>query len=142
MFKPILAPILKDRIARSMITGVSILQLSLVSAKLPAWHSPFHAVFGIPDPGCGLSRAIVALLRGDWQTSLTFHAFAPFFVIALSLIAVATLLPQQARDKLVALVETLEARTGLISLGLIGLVVYWLARLVFMREAFFTLIAG
>lgn len=142
MFKPVLAPILKDRFARSMITGVSILQLSLVSAKLPAWQSPFHAVFGIPDPGCGLSRAIVALLRGDWQTSLTFHAFAPFFVIALSLIAVATLLPQQPRDKLVALVETLEAHTGLTSLGLIGLVIYWLARLVFMREAFFTLIAG
>ena len=125
-----------------MITGASILQLSLVSAGLPAWQSPTHAVFGIPDPGCSLSRAIVALIRGDWETSLTFQAFAPLFVVALNLIAMTSILPQMTRDKLVALVDYLERRTGLTAILLIGLVIYWLARLLFMREAFLKLIAG
>jgi len=125
-----------------MITGASILQLGLVSAKLPAWQSPIHAVFGIPDPGCGLSRAIVALLRGDWRTSLTFHAFAPLFVVALSLIAITAVLPQRPRDKIVALIEDVERHTGLTALLLIGLVIYWLARLLILRGAFINLVAG
>jgi hypothetical protein len=142
LLKPILASILNNRSACALITGATILQLGLVSAGLPAWQSPTHMVFGIPDPGCGLSRAIVALLRGNWRTSLIFHAFAPLFVVALSLIGITTFLPRGPRDKLVALVEALEHRTGLTSIVLIGLMLYWLARLLFMREAFLKLIAG
>jgi hypothetical protein len=125
-----------------MITGAAILQLSLVNARLPAWQSPLHSVFGIPDPGCGLSRAIVALFRGDWRTSLTLHAFAPLFVVALSLIAITAVLPQRPRDKIVALIEDLERHTGLTALFLIGLVIYWLARLLILRGAFINLVAG
>ena len=138
--EPILVSFLKNRPICLAITAVTILQLSLVFFGLPAWQSPIHALFGVPDLGCGLSRAIVALLRGDWQTSLTFHAFAPFFVIALTLIAFAAVLPSTIRDKAVIWIETLERRTGLTSFLLIGLVVYWLARMLIMREAFFQLV--
>ena len=142
MRKPILASILRDRTTCAAITAATILQLSLVFAGLPGWHSPIHSFLGIPDPGCGLSRAIVALLRGDWQTSLTYHAFAPLFVIALTLIALASVLPHGTRDKVAAWIEALELRTGLTAFFLISLVIYWLARMLIMREAFFKLIAG
>jgi hypothetical protein len=142
LYQPILASIVNNRSVCALITGATILQLSLVSAGLPAWQSPIHAVFGFPDPGCGLSRAIVGLLRGDWRTSLAFHAFAPFLVVALSLIAIAVALPIKPRDKLVTLIEDLERRTGLSFIFLIGLIIYWLARLLFMREAFFKLVTG
>jgi hypothetical protein len=125
-----------------LITGASVVQVGLVSARLPAWQSPTHTAFGIPDPGCGLSRAIVALLRGDWRTSLTLHAFAPLFVLALCLIAITAILPQTPRNKIVTLVEYWERRTGLTTILLIGLVIYWLGRLLFMREAFLNLVAG
>ncbi len=138
--EPILASFLKNRPICLAITAVTILQLSLAFAGLPAWQSPTHALFGVPDLGCGLSRAIVALLRGDWQTSLTFHAFAPLFIIALTLIAFAAVLPSVIRDKAAAWIEVAERRTGLTALLLIGLVVYWLARVLIMREAFFQLV--
>lgn len=138
--EPILSPFLKNRPICLAITAVTILQLSLVFAGLPAWQSPIHALFGLPDLGCGLSRAIIALLRGDWQTSLTFHAFAPLFVIALTLIVLAAILPSVIRDKVAMWIETLERRTGLTAFLLIGLVVYWLARMLIMREAFFQLV--
>ena len=141
-YKSILASILKNRVACAMITGASILQLGLVSAGLPGWQSPLHSTFGIPDPGCGLSRAIVALLRGDWRTSLTFHAFAPLFVVALSLIAITTILPPRSRDKIVTFIEYWERQTGLTAISLIGLIIYWVARMLIMREAFFKLVAG
>ena len=117
------------------------MQLSLSALGLPAWRSPLHSTFGIPDFGCGLSRAILALLRGDWQTSWTFHAFAPFFVAALILVALAAILPHLVRDKIVAWVERMERRTGLTTILLTGLVLYWLARLLIMREAFILLVS-
>ena len=140
--KPLLASILKNRTACAVITGAAILQLSLVSAGLPGWQSPIHSVLGLPDPGCGLSRAIIALLRGDWRTSLTYHAFAPFFVAALTLIAIVAVLPHEPRVKITAWVEGWEYHTGLTAIFLISLVIYWLARLLIMREAFLNLITG
>jgi hypothetical protein len=73
---------------------------------------------------------------------LTFHAFAPLFVVALTLIAINTILPSWPRDKIVAWVEGIERRTGLTAILLIGLVAYWLARLLVLRESFINLIAG
>lgn len=142
LYKPIFASILKNRGICAVISGAAILQLSLVFAGLPGWQSPFHSLLGFPDPGCGLSRAIVALFRGDWQTSLTFHAFAPFFVIALILIALVAIFPVEMKNKAVIWVEVVELRTGLTAYLLIGLVLYWLARLLFMREAFFSIVAS
>jgi hypothetical protein len=116
------------------------LQLSLSALGLPAWRSPLHSTLGIPDFGCGLTRAILALLRGNWRTSLTLHAFAPFFVVALILIALAAILPATLREKIIVQIEVLERRTGLTTILLVGLVVYWLARLLILREAFILLV--
>ena len=139
---PIFASILNNRVICIAVSVAAIVQLSLVSAGLPGWSSPFHTVLGIPDLGCGLSRASVALLRGDWQRAFTYHAFAPAFVVALGMIGLAAFLPHQMRRKIAAWVEFAERRTGLTAFLLIGLVVYWLARLLFMREAFLALIAN
>lgn len=140
--RPILAQLLKNRPTCATITGATMVHLSLVMAGLPSWRSPFHSVFGIPDPGCGLSRAIVALLRADWTTAVTFHAFAPLFVIALILIALSVVLPRWLRDKAAAWVAELERRTGLTAILLVGLVVYWLARLLLIGNTFINLING
>ena len=34
---------------------------------------PIAGSLGIPCPGCGLTRASLALLRGDWHEALHFH---------------------------------------------------------------------
>ena len=35
--------------------------------------SPFRLTTGLPDPGCGMTRSIVALAHGDLAASLFFH---------------------------------------------------------------------
>lgn len=124
--RPILALLMKNRAICLAITGATILQLSLVASGLPGWRSPVLYVFGIPDPGGGLTRAILALLHGNWQTSFVFHAFAPFFIIALTLIAIASVLPYSPTDEIAGRVEGVEAHSGITAILLMGLVIYWL----------------
>ena len=38
---------------------------------------PSAALLGIPCPGCGLTRATVAMLHGDFGAALRFHPLAP-----------------------------------------------------------------
>jgi hypothetical protein len=40
----------------------------------------FRRVTGIPCPGCGLTRAMAALARGEWLLALHFHPFAPLIL--------------------------------------------------------------
>ena len=142
LYTPILASIVQNRLAGLMITGAAGLQAGLVSLGLPGWPCPFLHTVGLPCPGCGLSRAIIALVQGDWRTSLTLHAFAPLFILALVLVVWATILPQKQRIWLIGQLEIVERRTGITAILLIGLVLYWLVRLLIFPEAFINLIKG
>lgn len=42
---------------------------------------PFHAVTGLWCPGCGMTRAVHHLLRGDPVTAISFNVFVPLVVI-------------------------------------------------------------
>jgi len=61
--------------------------LAMVAALaiIPAWPTvlcalpigcPVRAVWGIPCPGCGMTRAVALLLSGDFAGSLGMHALA------------------------------------------------------------------
>ena len=47
--------------------------LAYASALLFGWYCPIKYLTGVPCPGCGLSRALAALLRLDFRTALRFH---------------------------------------------------------------------
>ena len=63
-------------------------------------------------------------------------------MLALILMAGMTLFPLRHKRWLVYQIKMLELRTGITGILLLGLVFYWLARLLFFREAFMRLIAG
>ncbi len=139
---PILSQVAQDRLAGFILAGAAGLQVGLVSAGLPSWPCPFWHVTGIPCPGCGLSRAIMALLQGDWSTSIRLHAFAPLFVLAFIVIIGAAILPAKPRNWLIDRLEWVERRTGITAILLVGLVLYWLIRLLVFPAAFINLIKG
>lgn len=70
------------------------------------------------------------------------HAFAPVFLTALLLIAGLTVLPQKPRHWLISQFEVVERQTGITAILLIGLVLYWLVRLLIFPEAFIRLVNG
>jgi hypothetical protein len=141
VFPPI-SPVLRDRKFALALIGATGLHVALVSLSLPSWECPLFRLTGIPCPGCGLSRATVLLLKGDLAGSLRFHAFAPLFLIAIFALILSVLLPKSIIQPAIARAELIERKTGLTVLILGGLILYWLARLLFLQAAFVQLIRG
>jgi len=82
------------------------------------------------------------LLQGDLRGSLHFHAFAPIFLfLSVALVGV-LLVPKTISRPIVQKAELFERKTGLTVIILSGLILYWLARLLFLNSAFVQLIRG
>jgi hypothetical protein len=139
---PPISPVLSDRKFTFALVGATGLHIALVSLSLPSWECPFFRLTGIPCPGCGLSRAMMLLLKGDLAGSLRFHAFAPIFLFAIVALILSVLLPKSIIQPAIARAELIERKTGLTVLILAGLILYWLARLLFLQSAFVQLIRG
>jgi len=137
-----ISPILGDRKFTFALVGATGLHIALVSLNLPAWECPIFRATGIPCPGCGLSRATVLLLKGDLAGSFRFHAFAPIFLFAIAALILSVLLPKSILQPAIARAELIERKTGLTVLILGGLILYWLARLLFLQADFVQLIRG
>jgi hypothetical protein len=128
-FSPIFSTLLANRTEGLVLAGAGGLQLGLTLLHLPGWVCPFKAIFGIPCPGCGLTTAIVELLKGKVLESLHTHAFAPIFLFAFLLILAAVLLPGVIRERFAAGVARFESRTGVTAWVLSVLMLYWVGRL-------------
>jgi hypothetical protein len=142
IFAPILSTILRDRKLAIAICGVACLQLLLAFFGLPGWQCPLFRALGLPCPGCGMTRATLFLAHGELKQAIVMHAFAPFFLIALTIITVCAASPRSYVMSVANRAESLERYTGFTGLLLIGLIVYWLARLLFMQDTFIRMIQG
>jgi len=129
-YAPAFSSLLENRAEGLAIAGVGALHLGLSLAGLPAWQCPILASTGVPCPGCGLTRATMALLRGDFLQSFQLHAFAPVFLLATTVIFVSIVLPETRRRGLIAAVSRLETRNGITAWVLSSLMLYWAFRLI------------
>ncbi len=82
------------------------------------------------------------LLKGDFAASLRFHAFAPIFLLAIIALVLSLLLPKSIIQPAISRAALIERQTGITVLILGGLILYWLARLLFLQTAFVQLIRG
>lgn len=105
-------------------------QLAAQAFGLPFWECPSKAALEFPCPGCGLTRASVALLHGDFAHALHMHAGAPVLVLCLILILLAAVLPEGLRERLSSTIATIESKTGVSTLVGGAMLLYYLARLI------------
>ena len=73
---------------------------------------------------------MVCLLQGKWENALHSHAFAPIFIFGFVLAAVVSALPGDTHRQAVAEIARFEQRTGIVAFLLLGLVAYWVLRLI------------
>ena len=130
------AALLRNRMVGLGVTAVAAAQVAAVATGVGGWPCPLKAAFGIPCPGCGLTRASVALLRGEFAAALGLHAFAPVLLLGLAAFAVAGLLPEARREAFAGFVGRFERRTRVAYVVLAALLLYWSVRLLFLPGAF------
>lgn len=127
---PVFSSLLANRRDGLIVLGAVALYLGLSLAGLPVWRCPIRAALGIPCPGCGLTEAVMLLLRGDIVSSLKTHAFAPIFLFALLLMSTVLVLPESKRHDVIMKVARFESRSGVTAWVLSFLMLYWAFRLI------------
>jgi len=86
---------------------------------------PIALLTGVPCPGCGMTRAASALLRGDLSLALDYHPLIPLFAVLTAGGWVWWLLRRTGRVKPI---PNRVVNLGLIGVG-VSLVAVWLLRL-------------
>lgn len=134
---PILAPLLQNRSLCRAIAGVAAAHVTLVYFGLPSWPCPIRHGLGFPCAGCGLTRAIKALIAGHWQQAFAIHAFAPLAIAAMGLMTYVSIAPASHRRWMVQRCQQIEQKSGLSVFLAIFFMVYWLIRLLVFREVLY-----
>lgn len=81
---------------RQLIPGMLALSVGTAARLIdPAWLAgvpvlcPFRRLTGVPCPGCGLTRAVVALAHGDVAGAVALHPLAlPAVTVAIGILGV------------------------------------------------------
>ncbi len=104
--------------------------LALVAAteasRLGLVLCPFRLLTHLPCPGCGMTRAMLALCHGGLRAALVAHPLSPFLAVALGVWWLNNLLVSAGRPRLI----TLPASAGrLWWVALAVALALWVARL-------------
>jgi hypothetical protein len=84
-------------------------------AVLPFPTCGMRVVLGIPCPGCGMTRALLAAARLDWAASMRWHPLAlPLLVVAGAMAALAFVVGDVAWRRLLVAVTTAASMTMLL----------------------------
>ncbi|MCB1097388.1 MAG: DUF2752 domain-containing protein [Verrucomicrobiae bacterium] len=126
---PIAAPILSQRRFTQILCGTLILLAIASALGVSLWHCPVLITTGFPCPGCGLTRGVMATLKGDLAEAVEYHPFSPLALVFLTLLAIGSILPRQAHSRLIQWLDRIERRTGIVLFPLAACVVYGLTRM-------------
>jgi hypothetical protein len=137
---PTVAPILRDRKISLVLLLIASALLTTVSLGLAGWPCPLLHFTGVPCPACGLTRATSLLIHGHVGQALRFHAFSPIVVLGLMIVTATAVLPEETRCDWLNKIDYLERKTGLVFILIAALIIYWLARVLFLQQLFVQLI--
>jgi hypothetical protein len=140
MNRAVFASLLEDRKIATGICAAAILHLGCTAFGLSGWPCPLLSAVGVPCPGCGLTRAGLALLRGEFGEAFRLHAFAPVLLGAFVLLFAATVLGSKDRQRLSETIRKIEMRTRITTWLLVALLVYWILRLALDGRQFVALV--
>jgi hypothetical protein len=121
---PIMAEVIGPRAVALSVAAIGTAQLGLGCFHL-GLPCAFHQMTGLPCPGCGLTRSVLALLRGNPRDSFLLHPFGSILLACLFLALLAGILPTAIRDRLTRAVEWIELKTGITFIAMAVFVLVW-----------------
>lgn len=121
---PICADVLRPRALALTIAAVAAAQLAAGSL---GWGIPcfFHRFTGLPCPGCGLTRSVLALLHGHVHEAFLLHPFGPLALLVLVMSLATAVMPDTWRQPVLHFVTRCEQRAAPAVVALVLLFVLW-----------------
>jgi hypothetical protein len=92
------------------------------------WRCPLQWATGRPCPGCGLTRAVLAGLQGDWAGMVQYHPFAPVLGGLFAGLLVLGLLPNTWREAVADRLERVEYRCAPVAIFAVVFILWALLR--------------
>jgi hypothetical protein len=129
LFAPVLGPLLQSRWIIVLLAAVSSALVALTAMGITAWQCPVRSTLGVVCPGCGLTRAMVLLIQGNWRASFDLHAFAPIFLGIGIILAIGSVLPTRLQQMAAYQIANFERRTGIVALLGFSFMLYWFLRI-------------
>jgi hypothetical protein len=123
------AELLESRRLTGALLVSGLAQAALVVGGWPGWPCPIQLALGLPCPGCGLSRATAALLRGDVLAAIEIHPFVFLALAFFALLAVSAIAPAALGRRLAQALRAVEIRTRVTFILVTAFLVYGLLRL-------------
>ena len=125
---PVLAEILRPRVVALVVAAVGAGQL-LASTFHVGLPCTFLALTGLPCPGCGLTRSVLALAHGHVADSVRWHPFGPLLAAGLVAALVAAAMPGAVRRPVLRTIAAVESKSPLAMVLLILFGIFWVVRL-------------
>ena len=118
-----------DSLLRRWLVWTPVGLLALFATGLSLLQCPVPGLTGCRCPGCGMTRSVAALARGDVQASLALHPFGGIFAVGWLLLVASELLGSR-REALTRAVARVETRVPISSIVLGAFALFGIARLV------------
>jgi hypothetical protein len=129
LFVPVLGPLLQNRSIIVLVAAATLTLVALTAWGITTWQCPVRSTLGVICPGCGLTRAMVLSVQGQWQASFDLHAFAPIFLGIGIILVIGSVLPARLQQMVADRIAAFERRTGIVALLGLGLMLYWILRI-------------
>lgn len=126
---PLLAELIRHRWLVVCLAALGGIHVSLTAAGLSLWRCPAQSLLGISCPGCGMTRAVVALLSGHWGRAMQLHPLAPGFLAGSLLVGFCQPLPAGPRARVERFVRRMEERTCVTAVFLLAFAAFGICRM-------------
>lgn len=102
----------------ALLHATGIMHTDRVGHLLP-FFCPFKAITGIPCPGCGMTRAVLSVARGDFDAAYHDNPF----VFLLLFIVVISVMPELWRGRVFG--NSRFMADSFFSIALAGILIFW-----------------
>lgn len=120
---------MRDTAVRRWLVWTPVGLLTLFATGLSLLQCPVPGLTGCRCPGCGMTRSVAALARGDVEASVALHPFGGIFAFGWLLLVVSEILGDR-REGLTRAVARVETRLPISSIVLGAFAVFGIGRLV------------